>query len=100
MVLTHCRSAYPERLREIYDPPAVLWIRGNVELLARPGIAVVGTRSPSPYGAGMAELLSRDLANRRLVILVEWPAVWTPLRTRELLRLAERQSPCGEREST
>jgi DNA processing protein len=68
-VLTPEEEAYPERLREIYDAPAVLWIRGNVELLARPGIAVVGTRQPSPYGAGMAELLSRDLANRRLVIL-------------------------------
>jgi DNA processing protein len=68
-VLTPEDEAYPERLREIYDPPAVLWIRGNAELLSRPGIAVVGTRQPSPYGAGMAELLSRDLANRRLVIL-------------------------------
>jgi DNA processing protein len=68
-VLTPEDEAYPDRLRQIYDPPAVLWIRGNVELLARPGIAVVGTRQPSPYGAGMAELLSRDLANRRLVIL-------------------------------
>src|ERR1700722_12508543 len=67
-ILTPEDPAYPERLREIYDPPAVLWIRGNAELLARPGIAVVGTRQPSPYGAGMAELLSRDLANRRLVI--------------------------------
>jgi DNA processing protein len=68
-VLTPEDEAYPERLREIYDPPAVLWIRGDVTQLARPGIAVVGTRQPSPYGAGMAELLSRDLANRRLVIL-------------------------------
>jgi DNA processing protein len=68
-VLTPEDEAYPERLREIYDPPAVLWIRGDVTLLARPGIAVVGTRQPSPYGAGMAELLSRDLANRRMVIL-------------------------------
>jgi len=67
-ILTQEDEAYPERLREIYDPPAVLWIRGNADLLARPGIAVVGTRHPSPYGAGMAELLSRDLANRRLVI--------------------------------
>jgi DNA processing protein len=67
-ILTPEDAAYPERLREIYDPPAVLWIRGNVDLLARPGIAVVGTRHPTPYGAGMAELLSRDLANRRLVI--------------------------------
>jgi DNA processing protein len=68
-ILTQDDEAYPDGLREIYDPPAVLWIRGNAELLARPGIAVVGTRHPSPYGAGMAEMLSRDLANRRLVIL-------------------------------
>jgi DNA processing protein len=60
---------YPTRLREIYDPPPVLWIRGAAALLARPGIAVVGTRHPSPYGSGMAEMLSRELANRRLVIL-------------------------------
>ena len=60
---------YPQRLLEIYDPPAVLWVRGSVELLSRPGIAVVGTRAPSAYGAGMAELLSRDLANRRVVIM-------------------------------
>ena len=67
--LTREDAAYPERLLEIYDPPAVLWIRGDATLLARPGIAVVGTRQPSPYGAGMAEMLSRDLANRRLVII-------------------------------
>jgi DNA processing protein len=67
--LTREDEAYPERLLEIYDPPAVLWIRGNAALLRRPGIAVVGTRHPSPYGAGMAEMLSRDLANRRLVII-------------------------------
>src|SRR5580698_4245235 len=68
-VLTPEDDAYPERLREISGPPAVLWILGDVSLLARPGIAVVGTRQPSPYGAGMAELLARDLANRRIVIL-------------------------------
>ena len=59
---------YPDRLREIYDPPTVLWVRGDVTQLSRAGIAVVGTRHPSPYGAGMAEMLSRDLANRGLVI--------------------------------
>ncbi len=62
--LTPEDEAYPERLRQIYDPPAVLWIRGDATLLERPGIAVVGTRQPSPYGAGMAELLSRNLAQR------------------------------------
>jgi len=39
-----------------------------MELLSRPGIAVVGTRHPSTYGAGMAEMLARDLAARRLTI--------------------------------
>ncbi len=60
---------YPERLKEIYDPPPVLWVRGETSLLARPGIAVVGTRHPSPYGSGMAEMLARDLAVRRLLII-------------------------------
>ncbi len=60
---------YPERLKEIYDPPPVLWVRGNAGLLARPAIAVVGTRHPTPYGTGMAELLARDLAARRLLIV-------------------------------
>ncbi|MGA9670537.1 MAG: DNA-processing protein DprA, partial [Terracidiphilus sp.] len=60
---------YPERLKEIYDPPPVLWVRGDVSLLTRPAIAVVGTRHPSPYGSGIAEMLSRDLAVRRLLIV-------------------------------
>lgn len=61
--------SYPDRLLEIYDPPAVLWVRGNAQLLRRPGIAVVGTRQPTPYGSGMAEMLSRDLARRGMVIM-------------------------------
>ena len=68
VILTPADERYPQRLLEIYDPPAVLWVRGETTVLSRPGIAVVGTRSPSPYGAGMAELLSRDLANRRMAI--------------------------------
>ena len=68
-LLTPDEDAYPGGLLEIYDPPAVLWVRGNLEALNRPGIAVVGTRHPSPYGAGMAEMLSRDLARRGVAIL-------------------------------
>ena len=67
--LTREDEAYPGRLLQIYDPPAVLWGRGDVALLERPGIAVVGTRHPTPYGVGMAEMLARDLANRRMTIL-------------------------------
>ena len=68
-ILTLACAEYPERLKEIYDPPPVLWVRGNVQLLTRPSIAVVGTRHPSPYGTGVAEMLSRDLAARRLIIV-------------------------------
>jgi DNA processing protein len=68
-VVSFACPQYPERLREIYDPPPVLWVRGNVKLLSRPAIAVVGTRHPTPYGTGIAEMLSRDLAARRLLIV-------------------------------
>jgi DNA processing protein len=59
---------FPTQLKQIYDPPIVLYVRGNAEVLTRPGIAVVGTRHPTPYGAGMAERLACDLAARGLVI--------------------------------
>jgi len=68
-LLTYGDEAYPARLREIFDPPPVMWVRGDVELLARTSIAVVGTRHPSPYGTGMAEMLSRDLAARGMLIV-------------------------------
>ncbi len=67
-LITPVDEAYPERLREIFDPPTTLWIRGDAALLARPGIAVVGTRHPTPYGTGMAEMLARDLAGHGLAI--------------------------------
>jgi DNA processing protein len=67
-IVTPEDESYPHRLLEIYDPPSVLWVRGDAALLNRAGIAVVGTRHPTPYGAGMAEMLSRDLARRGLVI--------------------------------
>jgi DNA processing protein len=62
-------ARYPARLKEIYDPPLVLYVRGNVGLLTQPGLGVVGTRHPTPYGMGMAERLSNDLASRGLVIV-------------------------------
>src|SRR5271157_1673255 len=61
--------SYPPRLKEIYDPPLVLYVRGNVDLLTKPGIAMVGTRHPTPYGSGMAERLACDLAVHGLVII-------------------------------
>jgi len=68
-VISYACAEYPERLREIYDPPPILWVRGNAKLLSRPSIAIVGTRHPTPYGTGVAEMLARDLAARRLLIV-------------------------------
>jgi DNA processing protein len=68
-ILTFADEDYPGQLREIFDPPPVLWVLGDVKLLARPAIAIVGTRHPTPYGTGMAEVLARDLANHRLIVL-------------------------------
>jgi len=65
-----CEDAlFPPRLKQIYDPPLVLYVRGEPGVLSRPGIAMVGTRHPSPYGTGMAERLAADLASRGLVII-------------------------------
>lgn len=61
-------AEFPKQLREIYDPPLVLYLLGNAEVINKPGIAVVGTRRPTPYGVGMAERLASDLAARGLVI--------------------------------
>lgn len=59
---------YPEALKNIYDPPVVLYVRGNRQVLDSTGIAVVGTRHPTPYGLGMAERLACDLSAHGLII--------------------------------
>ena len=68
MIVAPDDAEFPRQLREIYDPPLVLYLLGNAEIINRPGIAVVGTRHPTPYGVGMAERLASDLAARGLVI--------------------------------
>jgi len=68
-IVTLDDELYPSTLKNIYDPPCLLYVRGDVALLNEPGIAVVGTRHPTPYGIGMAQRLAADLAARGLVII-------------------------------
>ena len=68
-LVTFSCAEYPERLKEIYDPPPVLWVRGDAAQLARPSIAIVGTRHPTPYGTGVAEMLARDLSARGMLVV-------------------------------
>lgn len=68
-LLSWDEAAYPQRLLEIYDPPPLLYVRGNLELLGRHSMAIVGARKPTPYGVQIAEKLGRDLAARGLVVV-------------------------------
>jgi DNA processing protein len=54
--------SFPPLLRELHDPPTTLYVRGAVGALAAPGVAVVGARSCSAYGAQVARAVARDLA--------------------------------------
>ena len=68
-ILTWEDEAYPAYLREIFDPPAVLYCVGQAEVLNDPSVAVVGTRRASPYGRIVAEKLAEDLALREMVVV-------------------------------
>ena len=59
---------YPPGLRDIFDPPPLLFVRGRVELLATLMIGVVGTRRPTAYGTAVATKLSADLAAAGMTI--------------------------------
>jgi DNA processing protein len=60
--------AYPPLLREIFDPPIVLYVRGKKWNAEFPQLAIVGTRRPTGYGLNCAERLAEDLAGRGLAI--------------------------------
>ncbi len=62
-------AGYPQRLLEIYDPPPLLYVRGDPQILNRHAIAIVGTRRPTPYGNQITERLAQDLAERGLLIV-------------------------------
>lgn len=69
-ILTFGDSGYPERLRQIYSPPCVLYYRGRVECLAdMPAIAMVGTRRITPYGMEAATKLAMGLASHGALVV-------------------------------
>jgi DNA processing protein len=68
-VVTLGSDAYPPLLKQISDPPLVLYVRGDSSLLSRHAIAMVGSRRPSAYGSSVAHRLAGDLAQRGLVVV-------------------------------
>lgn len=67
-LLTFDDPGYPGCLREIFDPPFVLYCEGDAEALRNPVVAIVGARRPTPYGRAVAERLAADLAGRGCVV--------------------------------
>jgi len=63
-------GSYPYLLREIADPPIVLYVKGNwQECVESPCVAVVGSRRCSTYGENASEMLARDLAENGICIV-------------------------------
>jgi len=66
--ITINEALYPIQLKEIADPPPILFVRGNPELLSRPQIAIVGSRNPSSSGVDCAFSFAQDLSRHGFVI--------------------------------
>lgn len=62
-------EVYPKRLKDIYDPPALLYVRGELKREDELAIAIVGSRKTSPYGRMVTERISRDLARQGVTIV-------------------------------
>jgi len=60
---------YPSALAAISDPPPVLWVRGVINSLSLPSVAIVGSRAGSAYACSVAERLAADLAARQVVVV-------------------------------
>lgn len=60
---------YPALLKEIYDPPVLLYVRGDAAVLSSHCLAIVGSRQPTPYGTQVTERLAEELAARGLTVV-------------------------------
>lgn len=68
-ILSSDDSRFPSQLRTIPDPPVVLYVKGELNALAHPALAVVGTREPTSFGAAAAERLGANLGAKGFVVV-------------------------------
>lgn len=68
-IVTFWDEHYPELLKKIYDPPALLFVRGSIQREDRFAIAIVGTRQPTPYGKLQTERFAHDLCEKGITIV-------------------------------
>ena len=68
-IMTYWDDDYPDLLREIYDPPLMLWIKGDRSVLDTNAISIVGTRRVGKYGKEMAQKFAKELVDQNLTII-------------------------------
>jgi DNA processing protein len=68
-IITLKDDDYPKRLKDIYDPPALLYVRGELRSEDELAIAIVGSRKTSPYGRWFTEKIGQDLAHHRVTVV-------------------------------
>ena len=68
-VLTWADPRYPQRLREIPDPPVFLYAVGDLDLLDNPGVGMVGSRECSRYGIELAHRIAMDLSDTGVTVI-------------------------------
>lgn len=68
-VLCCIDTEYPSHLAVLPDAPALLFVKGNTGLLTVPGVAIVGTRRPSPYGKQITSGIARRLAEHGVTVI-------------------------------
>ncbi len=68
-LICYGEATYPKALTEIPDPPPVLWAIGDISLLQRPMVALVGARNASSLGTRMARKMAADLAAKGMVVV-------------------------------
>lgn len=68
-IVTLKDDGYPKRLRDIYDPPALLYVRGELRREDTFAIAIVGSRKTSPYGRWITEKIGQDLARHGVTVV-------------------------------
>jgi DNA processing protein len=68
-ILTFKEEGYPKRLKDIYDPPPLLYVRGALKKEDELAVAIVGSRKTSPYGRWITEKISQELVRHGVTIV-------------------------------
>ena len=69
MIIEYCDELYPEKLKQIENPPTRLYVLGNTKILNEKGIAVVGSRTNTQYGEKMCKKFVKNLVEYNINII-------------------------------